>query len=452
MDYKSGTIFRCTFCVSFVSCTVCDLEEHHKKNHIGIRYPAKRIEEAILESLPSLNSINSIPCKGGILGGNVNKQLRNNVNTNNLLDAESIDSIPIQIGNTMITVTKDKIVSISKSDDSNTDEILQETKPKPNSVSISFNPSNPLSIFSKSTTEVPQPVESIPEPIIVSVAESLTSKVTSNVTSSMTSKMTNTVSTKSDYGLLKMEPTEDNNEIVSGEPLPIFKSENNEEPQFVSISENNLDNSLDNHTAENNQESDEKMDYSTDSENVMMEPIMIMVNENDGLEIPTEEDQTSNSTSLVDLTSIPTKLTSKLASNSTILTSNPSTNLNSNIIKKCDRCDRHFTNPNDYLEHQIHINRKSAVMKYCNMPKCPVKFCTSEGLILHLKKRHGAVETASLIQKLRNSEAIENMNNSDFQDKLRAQKSKCDRCDTTFTSQIEYAQAKLSTAPQFPFR
>ena len=74
LDYKSGTIFRCTFCVSFVSCTVCDLEEHHKKNHIGIRYPAKKIEEAILESLPSLNSINSIPCKGGILGGNTNKQ------------------------------------------------------------------------------------------------------------------------------------------------------------------------------------------------------------------------------------------------------------------------------------------------------------------------------------------------------------------------------------------
>ena len=157
-----------------------------------------------------------------------------------------------------------------------------------------------------------------------------------------------------------------------------------------------------------------------------------MVNENDGLVIPKEEEKEEEKSSNL------TKL-----NNIAIKEIPPNINVN---ILKCDRCDRHFTNRNDHIEHQLHINRKSAVMKYCNMPKCPMKFCTSGGLILHLKKRHGAVESATLIQKLRNSEAIENMNNSDFQDKMRTQKSKCDRCDTTFTSQIEYAQAKLSTA------
>ena len=60
---------------------------------------------------------------------------------------------------------------------------------------------------------------------------------------------------------------------------------------------------------------------------------------------------------------------------------------------KCNYCDRYFSEnsdrKNEFGDCLIFTNhRETNPMKHCKVPNCSMKFCTSEGLILHQKNLH----------------------------------------------------------------
>ena len=140
---------------------------------------------------------------------------------------------------------------------------------------------------------------------------------------------------------------------------------------------------------------------------------------------------------------------------------NPRSVLNSNIVMKCNYCDRYFSEnsdrKNEFGDCLIFTNhRETNPMKHCKVPNCSMKFCTSEGLILHQKNLHiSPVTTTKLelpkipivIQSSSPTIMMPNTNEKQVSAMLDNNFKKCEWCDRTFAydsdKMTEFGECKL---------
>lgn len=127
---------------------------------------------------------------------------------------------------------------------------------------------------------------------------------------------------------------------------------------------------------------------------------------------------------------------------------------------KCNHCDRYFSEnsnrKNEFGDCLIFTNhRETNPMKHCKVPNCSMKFCTSEGLILHQKNLHISpvtttklelpkipivIQSSSPIMMPRTKEKqVSAMVDNNFK--------KCEWCDRTFAydsdKMTEFGECKL---------
>ena len=135
--------------------------------------------------------------------------------------------------------------------------------------------------------------------------------------------------------------------------------------------------------------------------------------------------------------------------------------LNSNIVMKCNYCDRYFSEnsdrKNEFGDCLIFTNhRETNPMKHCKVPNCSMKFCTSEGLILHQKNLHISSVTTTKLELPKIPIVIQSSSPTIMMPSTKEKQvsamvdnnfKKCEWCDRTFAydsdKMTEFGECKL---------